>query len=407
MRALSRLLAVSTVVAVPALASAGAGPRSDRLDAWVHRLPVALGVSQAGPAPRAIPTGGPLVDIAHLVNPQALERDLRQLMTAEGQLRLTIPDGQAHWGPFAIGSHEHLSGNVLVLHGDAVVYGQLDGNLVTLDGDIVLEPGGSVGGEALALGGKVRELGGRVGGEIRAMSRAAVPLEEEPGALALFGVHAAGLLGVFLTLTAIGFGLVLFGRPNLEIVSDTVTHSFGRAFVVGLLGQILLLPTFGMIVVGLVLTVVGVLLVPFAVIVYGLLVIIGVVGGFLAVAHAMGETHTRRRLAQGRLVESPNSYRYMLVGLASLLSIWLAWVVFGWVPVAGSLIWSAGALVTWLLATVGFGACLLSRAGIRPNFAGRLIPPEAMTDEYLWATPQMGVPAVKRPTQGTRTPPES
>ena len=81
---------------------------------------------------------------------------------------------------------------------------------------------------------------------------------------------------------------------------------------------------------------------------------------------------------------------------------WLAWSVFGWVPIAGDLIRGAAILVTWLLATAGFGAALLSRAGLRENFAGRLIPPEALTDEYLWATPQFGVTAAKRP--GHRTP---
>jgi hypothetical protein len=40
---------------------------------------------------------------------------------------------------------------------------------------------------------------------------------------------------------------------------------------------------------------------------------------------------------------------------------------------------------------------------VRENFAGRIIPPEALTDEYLWATPQFGVPAVKRPGAGSRT----
>jgi hypothetical protein len=49
------------------------------------------------------------------------------------------------------------------------------------------------------------------------------------------------------------------------------------------------------------------------------------------------------------------------------------------------------------VATAGFGAALLSRGGIREEFTGRLLPPAMMTDEYLWATPQMGVPAVKRP----------
>jgi hypothetical protein len=61
----------------------------------------------------------------------------------------------------------------------------------------------------------------------------------------------------------------------------------------------------------------------------------------------------------------------------------------------------AATLVTWLLATVGFGASLLSRAGLREHFAGRLIPEEALTDEYLWATPQFGVKAVERPGKTT------
>ncbi len=230
------------------------------------------------------------------------------------------------------------------------------------------------------------------------------PAAEAPpaSALATIGRRLAGVAGVFLTLGAVGFGLVLFGRPNLEVVSDTVSHSFGRALVTGLLGQILLLPTFGMLVVGLILSVAGILLLPFAVIVYGLLVIVTGLGGFLAVAHAMGETYTRRRLASGVVIGSANSYRYLLVGLGALASLWWAWSLFGWVPVAGDLIRGAALLVTWLLATAGFGAALLSRAGVRENFAGRLIPPEALTDEYLWATPQFGVQAARRP--GTRTP---
>ncbi len=61
----------------------------------------------------------------------------------------------------------------------------------------------------------------------------------------------------------------------------------------------------------------------------------------------------------------------------------------------------AAFLATWLVATTGFGACLLSRAGIKPTFAGRYLPPEAVTDEYLWATPQFGVSAARRPPGST------
>ena len=108
-------------------------------------------------------------------------------------------------------------------------------------------------------------------------------------------------------------------------------------------------------------------------------------------------------MAQGAVIGSANSYRYLLIGLLALISVWAAWAIFGWVPVAGSIMWGAAFFVTWLLGTAGFGAALLSRAGIRENFAGRLLPPEALTDEYLWATPQFGVPAAGR-RPGTRTP---
>jgi hypothetical protein len=209
--------------------------------------------------------------------------------------------------------------------------------------------------------------------------------------------NLAGVVGTFATLGLLGFGLVLFGKPHLEVVSDTASHSFLRSFMVGLLSQVLVVPTFGMLVVGLVLSVVGVLLVPFVVAVYALLVLAGVIGGFLAVAHAMGETHTRRQMARG-VALSPNSFRYLVIGLGAIAAVWFAWLLFGWVPIAGTLILAAAVISTWLLATVGLGASVLSRAGIQPTFAGRYLPTEMLTDEYLWATPRQGVPAVKRPT---------
>ncbi len=425
MRTPSGLLALVTLIAAGASSVAHASPRSEPTGS--HAVVFVRGfwdlvseVSGRGrpgqdnqeprPRPQAIPAGGPTVDLNDLSEPTAVEKKLRTALNpSNGEVRVTVTGGSARLGDFSIGSTELVSGNLLVVRGNADIYGRLEGNLVTVDGDAVVHPGGLVSGDILALGGAVPDIGGEIGGEVRALRTSTVfprpaPAAEAPpaSALATIGRRLAGVAGVFLTLGAVGFGLVLFGRPNLEVVSDTVSHSFGRALVTGLLGQILLLPTFGMLVVGLILSVAGILLLPFAVIVYGLLVIVTGLGGFLAVAHAMGETYTRRRLAAGVVIGSANSYRYLLVGLGALASLWLAWSLFGWVPVAGDLIRGAALLVTWLLATAGFGAALLSRAGVRENFAGRLIPPEALTDEYLWATPQFGVQAARRP--GTRTP---
>jgi hypothetical protein len=418
MRASNRLLGLALVATTAAYPLSAETPfensRSGAVmlihDLWslVADVSARVGLQERSPRglrPQAIPGGGTSIDLSDLTEPTLVEGRLRRALEPEGELRLTIPGGSAWHGDYVLRAEESLNGHLLVVDGNADVYGTLRGNLVALNGDVVIHPGGVISGDILTLGGEVRDRGGEIGGEVRTL-RSAVVLERAGRQQALTPLQSvlhrvAGVLGVFLTLSVLGFGLVLFGRQNLEVVSDTVSHSFGRAFVTGLLGQILLLPTFGMLVVGLILSVAGILLLPFAVAVFAMLVVVGVVGGYLAVAHALGETYTRRRMAQGIVIGSPNSYRYLLLGLLALASLWAAWALFGWVPVAGSIMWGAAFFVSWLLGTAGFGAALLSRAGIRENFSGRLFPPEAMTDEYLWATPQFGVPAGRRPAGRT------
>ncbi len=401
--------ATAVVILIGALTARLGASGAPRLGNHLHRLlaqiPGALGRGTAV-SPQAIPEsgpGGPTVDLSTLTDPVQLEQRLRALLRSKASpLRLTVPQGQARLGDFSVGSSETLSGNLLVLEGRADLFGRVTGNVVALDGDIVMHPGASITGDALAIGGRIQDRGGVVQGEQRSLGAAPI-VEAKSGAFATALTNAAGLVGVFLTLGLIGFGVVLFAKPNLETISDTVSHSFFRSFLTGLLAQILVIPTFGMLISGLVLSVVGILLVPFVVVVVPFLLLAAVVAGVLAVAHTMGETHLRRRMAAGVMVGSANSYRYLALGLAAIGAVWLAWIVFGWVPVAGSLMFAAAFLATWLLATAGFGACLLSRAGIKPTFAGRYVPPEALTDEYLWATPQFGVTAVKRP-DGGKTP---
>lgn len=387
-----------------------AGHFRDRA-ATLSAPPGALTVPQAV-APAG--SGGLSIDLSDLSDPNRLSPMLHAAAGLRGEaLRITVPGGEAHLGHFSVGSGARLEGHLLVVRGDADIYGTINGNLATAEGSVLVHPGAVVLGDVLAVAGQVRDLGGEIRGQIRTLDaprRAVEPPSRraaEPPRTGWMRVarDAAGVLGVFLTLMLVGIGLVLFARPPLEVVSDTALHSFSRSFLVGLLGQVLVLPTFGMLVVGLVLSVAGILLVPFAVIVFALLLIVAVLGGFLAIAHAMGETLTRRQLAQGATIASANSYRYVVVGLAGVMALWLSWVLFGWVPVAGTLVLATAILVTWLLATVGFGASLLSRAGFREHFAGRLLSAEALTDEYLWATPQFGVTAVKRPPRDQTPPP--
>lgn len=372
-------------------------------------------IQAAHPAPQDIPQapdGGLTISLRDLSSPTRLEPQLASALR-DSKLpgfALTVPGGLARVGNYSIGSGESHQGDVLIVSGNADLFGRLTGNLVTVDGDITLHPGSSVTGSLLAYGGQVRQAGGQVTGDIHTLATSSVPVTAEPAASSLPPMllalrNVAGLAGIFLTLLGIGFGLVLLGKPNLEIISDTVSHTFGRSFAVGLLAQVLAVPTFGVLILGLILSVIGILLVPFAVVAAVLAAAAAVLAGWLAVAHAIGETYTRRRLAQGVLLGTPNSYRYVVTGLVGMLLLWGGWAAFGWVPVLGWIALGAAALVTWVLLTVGLGAALLSRLGLAGHFAGRLIPPEALTDEYLWATPQFGVPAARRPGQHKTPPP--
>ncbi|HEX5635086.1 MAG TPA: polymer-forming cytoskeletal protein [Gemmatimonadales bacterium] len=403
MRASSRLLAAALLALAPAPLSATVTPADLLREVW-ERLPFVSSDTVPRPAPRALPGGEGALEIRldDVAHPITLERQIRDLASrAEAERRAVVPGGQAREGGFTIGSDQAVAGHVLVLDGDVDVHGRLDGNLVTFRGDVVVHPGAVVTGDVLALGGEVRALG-EIAGETRTLSapRAAEGPAVAPRSTAgRIALSLAGVAGVFLTLLLVGAGLAIFARGPLETVSDTVAHSFARSFVVGLLGQVLLLPTFGMLVVGLILTVAGILLLPFVVVVFAALLLASVVGGAIAVAHAMGETLARRQMARGVAV-SPNALRYVATGLGAVALLWVVWAVFGWVPVAGPMMQGAAIIVTWLLASIGFGAALLSRGGLREQFAGRVVPPEMLTDEYLWATPRFGVPAAKRPDPG-------
>ena len=82
-------------------------------------------------------------------------------------IRVTVTGGAARMGDFSIGSNETVPGHLLVVQGTADIYGKLLGNLVTVDGDVVVHPGGVVSGDILTLGGEVRDEGGEIGGEVR------------------------------------------------------------------------------------------------------------------------------------------------------------------------------------------------------------------------------------------------
>ena len=220
---------------------------------------------------------------------------------------------------------------------------------------------------------------------------APVVVHESASFVGGLAMGAANLVAVFIALSFMGLGFLFFAPKQLETVADTVWHSFWRSFLAGLFAQPLVLPAFGMMLVGLVLTVVGILVVPFAVVGFAVALFLAAVGGFIAVARSVGEVYLRRKMARGEPVETWGSYRYIVYGLVGLLALWLPVVFLGWIPVAGTLLTVSAALITWIVATAGFGAAIISRAGMRGTFVRQL--DLALTDEQYWTADAMPAPS--------------
>jgi hypothetical protein len=156
------------------------------------------------------------------------------------------------------------------------------------------------------------------------------------------------------------------------------------------------------------LTILGVLLIPFAIVAYILAVVGLVTLGFLAAMRITG-----RSLSKGRagLSERGAALRSLVIGVAFFLGLWLiAAVATPW-PAAQSIARVIAFALTWAAATVGLGATIISRAGARPARRGALdvrvtretepaLSAPATTPDWLTPTPVSGVVAARR-----RTPP--
>ncbi|KPJ94569.1 MAG: hypothetical protein AMS18_03445 [Gemmatimonas sp. SG8_17] len=207
------------------------------------------------------------------------------------------------------------------------------------------------------------------------------------GAIALQVINdLLGLIASFIALGALGFGLSFFAPRPLEVVADTVHQSFWRSFMVGLLAIPLVIPVFGMLLVGLALTVIGIVVIPFAIVGFVIAAVLAILGGYIAAARSVGEVYLRRRMSLGHAVGGWLAYRYVVYGLVAIMSVWIPAVLLSWIPLAGTIATTSAIAITSMLATAGFGAAILSRAGIRGTFGRRF--DQALTDEYLYHTPQ-------------------
>jgi hypothetical protein len=300
------------------------------------------------------------------------------------------------------------------------VYGTVDGDVLVASGDVTIHQGARVTGDAMSMFGRVRVLeGGVVAGTLRSMGGTAA----RGGAEVVPAVDARPdtwhevklVLGWITVLLVIGLGVLVTASPYLDGVAEALEVSFARAVGVGLVGQMLVLPALLAVVVALALTVVGVLAIPLAIVAFVFAAAGLVTLGFLAVAFVTGRSvfggergPSKRRASSARF----EALRALTVGVCIYLSLWVAAAALTTVPAAAVVLRTVALAATWVAATAGFGAALVSRAGTRTPTGERAVfardrrpsePAEYHSAVPGWQTPTPvhGVVAARRPSTST------
>ena len=284
-----------------------------------------------------------------------------------------------------------------VIDGSLEVFGTIKGAVMVMDGNLRIHPGATINGDAVVVRGRIVNQGGVVTGETRSLGTLGTGTVREPAPPRTTMWALKLTLGWFAVLVIIGVGVMIFAEANLDGVVLALERGVGKSFGVGLLGQLVALPVLALLCIALALTILGILLIPFAIVAYTIAVTGLVTLGFLAVSRLSGAPLVRAPELTPRGV----NLRAMFIGLIGYFALWALAAAFTWQPVASAALKMLALVVTWVAATAGLGATLLSRAGTQRPGGRRARGPA--TDDYSWQTPTpvSGVPAGARRSRKT------
>jgi len=305
-------------------------------------------------------------------------------------------------GARTVGAKEHIAGSVATWKGPLEIHGTVDGNAVAIGGDVIVGKGGRVRGDVLSIGGAVRLDGGSVDGEMRTLSAFTLgPAVAKPLTPAMAMRHSVTLaVGWYLVLACVGLGILLVARAPLDAVAEALRTHPVRALGAGVLAQLAIAPAFVLLMVALAITIIGVVVIPFAVIGFFAALAGALALGFVAVVMITGGAITGDRNGDRAIVAA---LQPLLLGLTAFLVLWIAGNAFGWTGGLGAGLRIAAAAITWVALTAGFGAVIVTRAGTRAiPVAAQLSPAPTAEHEWQTPTPVSGVAAARRPTPAPR-----
>lgn len=276
-----------------------------------------------------------------------------------------------------------VDGDVVAVLGDVTVYGRVKGNVVSVMGTIFIRNSGVVDGDAVGIGGGVRkDPGARLGGEN-------VAIRIIPGGF--FGAGSPMLIGPLFGASAIVFSMLLLfligwlvlalGESHVRRVGTQVQEHLWKSLFTGLAA--IILSPFAFIL--LLVTVVGIPLALLLPVVFPLAQLVG----FVIVAGVVG----MRLIGRNGATRSDLTYG-LAVGLLFFLGIMLigqvAHIGPGMLRFFGIILTVFGIAATFVAATIGLGALVLSRFGMGPRKTrpeeSRVMPPGSPAGTHPLAT---------------------
>lgn len=346
---------------------------------------------EAPAAPRASrerARGGVVVEIESLADVVDIVEDLGLDLTAQLQDRLERLEPPIKVVAFAsvyeLPEGDTLKGSLILWDTEGRIAGVVKGDLLVIQKEVRLRPGALIEGDALAIDGSIENEGAEVRGAISEISGVAVlrplrtlrhvtqpaPVRFVRGAFhnIVSGVQMVlSTVAIYVFFALLGLFAVAFSflKSKLEMVADTVAASFGRSLLMGLVAE----AVFPIALLILTLLFVTIPAIP----VYVLAMVLGGLLGYLAVAMAAG-TNFLAQPAVAERVGWSHPYARLLVGLGLLLGVFVlggfARMGGRFLGLLGILVLVAAWLLTWMAATAGLGAVVLSRFGTRRDFAG-------------------------------------
>ncbi len=347
--------------------------------------------------------------------------ELGQALEAIDMLTSSIYIGE----DVVVAENETIEGTIVVVDGELTVNGTIENVVVVVDGSITVRDGGNVEGDIRlvdsryfgidesALGGRVirvdddntgfdasgdfgdfedledlEDLEDRIRDEIRSELRH--EYRDAGRGFSPFravGRGVAELMGdliSFLILSLVSLGVVYFAKDNLEVAADTARRNPMRAGMVGVAGAFLVLPTWLLGCVALVVSVVGLIALPFWLLLFPIAVALGAGLGFLAAAKNIGEWVAEREINGLEWLQPTNTFYAVVTGVGTVLAFSVAANVLDIVPFLGffsGLVATLGSMIAISALLVGFGAVLLTRGGRQAEYYGGGDP---FGDEPVW-----------------------